>query len=151
MELRFKISIHCWYDHISFKWHNLIHPIYPFDITKGLNCPHSHHKELQRILNNTLRSPPIWNVFSFTSEMWISVTNAMLQIFLLSFTKRWFLTINSGGRNFNQVKLYNYESELCITSDRNPTGISKRGSYKILIIWESKDNRLRHSLTQRSK
>lgn len=61
--------------------------------------------------------------------MRISVTNKMLQTSCSVFLKKEMVSNYKFRRgNLNQVKLHNYESELCITSDRNPieTGISKR-------------------------
>ena len=64
--------------------------------------------------------------FSVTNEMWISVTSTMLQSACSVLQKEMFSNYKFRRGNLNQVKLHNYESELCITSDRNPTGISKR-------------------------
>lgn len=60
--------------------------------------------------------------------MWIFVTNKMLQSSCSVFKKEMASNYKFRRGNLNQVKLHNYESELCITSDRNPTetGISKR-------------------------
>lgn len=42
--------------------------------------------------------------------------------------KRWFLAVNIEKGTSSYVDLHNYESELCIVNDRNPTetSVSKR-------------------------